>query len=379
MSRKAIDVQWSGMKKEKRRLAHKQNANIERAKQRMNEGASDIRTLNFVTRKGRRRHKTKRESQLAQERATREYLERKSKSWLDFKEKNANRCSEKGCVIGSTPETTFACFLDFDHVDPSTKVERLAVLKGATREAELPKTVVRCLWHHFLHTRDDRRYAPVSERRGFAAPALGTLKEKRGCQHPLHSTMPYAAMIPSADRDLLVVGFFGVTRLRLVHKSGRTVSYHGNLLNAIEAEEAVIHCNFCHKLYRLCGNAQIHETSTTRQQFLHLKKYHPAFVEHFEKQTAGYNWEAEKKYRQKRISSGRLHKGPSHLTATRDNNGDSDMAESSSASDEEDSTSSSSEDSSSPDESSSDDSSSSSLSENESSSGSESDAESDSG
>ncbi len=190
--------------------------------------------------------------------------------------------------------------LQYDHREDEEKTDCVSSLFGSAREAEVQKTDCKCAWHHFMHTRVQMGYTPDGKyctNTGLKLQ-LRKRKEKTGCQHPLHKGMPYSSLVPSSCDDPLVYGFLDVSHVRL----GRTASKtHGEaqLLADLDSGAAVIHCKFCHFLYTVCENAMKFSSAKSQYYFSVLLRKLPAFVQHFDESTAGFDWDLYRSERQR--------------------------------------------------------------------------------
>jgi len=272
-------------------------------------GTADTRTANFAARGGYRAHASKEEADAVREEAARVAAHRRSQDALEFRLQHAKGCSIEGCPLappaGGEPPVLLG-LLEHDHIDRSTKVAKVTELKGDARIAELQKTQCLCMWHHFLRTREQLGILPIEERKKKPtdryAIALATRKERVHCEHPMHGSMPYASLVPSASDDPLVYGFLHASHvlrggLHNTHFNRRSEA----ILSDLASGAVVIHCKFCHALWTLAEDAQLADTPLTQHQYRLLPS---AFVEHFKEKTAGFDWKAERVRICARISDG---------------------------------------------------------------------------
>lgn len=286
--------------------AAKKAQRLEDAKRRIANGAADVRTLNFVKNGGFKKHKTRKDALRAQREVVKAAHARRSEERLKFRQRTSTRCANVNCVIGSTPGTSFFSFLDYDHLKQSTKIKEISQLCGDARKAELPKTEVKCLFHHFLHTRSQLGYAAADSRSTKVETDIAELKGHKGCQHPHHAKMQYASMVPSFDEDPRIYGFLNVTYLKPTRRTAKRNGsrHYDKMIRSLESGEAIVLCHFCYKLYALCSDAKFRDTATTQHQFALLKQHHPEFIEHFEQCTTDVDWNAERAHRNKRVTEG---------------------------------------------------------------------------
>ncbi len=274
---------------DQRRLPVLRNNTMVAALQRIAEGEATMRTVLFVQKGGLRHHDTAEKAQAAKRENDREASQRSSADRLSFALANKLGCVEPGCVLSSTGESSFLMLLQHDHRDEEEKIDQVTVLSGVARVLEVAKTDCKCLWHHFVHTRQQRKSAPVCERKG-AMQMLSRRKEEVGCQHPLHGSMIYSSLVPSATDDPLMYGFLDVSHVI----RGKTSRQPGDrqLLADLDSGTAVVQCKFCHWLYTVCENAKLFFSATSQHHFAVLLRSVPSFVQHFEQTTAGFDWDS---------------------------------------------------------------------------------------
>lgn len=232
--------------------------------------------------------------------------ERQSTSMLQFRLQHST-----GCVVDNCPLRSDAplCLLEQDHRDPRDKVDQIARLKGGARLNEVGKTDCKCLWHHFLHTREDRNFQPVDSQRCLQMRDLGRLKETAGCQHPCHSGMPYASLVPPATDDPRMYAFLEVAHHRVGTHGGRSKTHSIRVRRYMEdlgAGIASIYCAFCHAIYTVCEKAKMCRSPMIQFQFKQIEQMFPAMVEFFHHQTHGVNWVAEREKICNKISLGMI-------------------------------------------------------------------------
>lgn len=221
-------------------------------------------------------------------------VNRESASILRFRLERVHGCTIQGCPLSSPePSDRILSLFEFDHINRDTKIAYVTKLKGIERDAEFEKTQVLCLWHHFEKTRDERNYRANSNRAERVQCILGQEKNARGCEHPCHSAMAYADIVPRAEHadSTRSTGFFHVSHIRREHThpvigNSRAMRHIADL----KAGTAVVHCCFCHRLYTLCENAARSQRPYSDREFAVLLKQSPAFVQHFNEATAGYDW-----------------------------------------------------------------------------------------
>lgn len=290
-----ISSRWvNELTKEQRRtcfrMVDRYAATMSAAQQRVANGTADVRTLNYVKNGGKRKHESSEAAEMALQIAKIEAAARRSADLLNFRIQHTAGCSIAGCVFAPSPFDTPVQLLlfEYDHREEEQKVAYVTSLSGEVRSEELTKTDCKCLWHHFIHTRDQSGHQPAQERNENAKRDLAAWKERTGCQHPCHSNMAHAELVPAASDDPLMCGFLEVSHVT------RGVQWSSaSKLNDLKLGQAVVHCKFCHRLYTLCEDAQMYDTPFTQDQYFLLLKYHPAFVQHFLEVTAGFDWKAE--------------------------------------------------------------------------------------
>lgn len=223
-----------------------------------------------------------------------------SRELLDFKRKHVLGCTVDGCVMGPGLMEPIMCLFQHDHVVRETKKHSVTCLRGAAREKELKKTQVLCVWHHWLKTHHERNEYHAAVRRHHPHRELGLYKMRVGCQHPLHASMPYASMVPSAEQERSVVGFLHVSHLTLTTTNQERLEIgdpHSLKLADLKTGAAAVHCDFCHKLYTLCEQSKQMDAPYTKHEFAKLVRRYPAFVQHFDETTAGHDWMVRRKFR----------------------------------------------------------------------------------
>lgn len=240
-----------------------------------------------------------------EEQKRKRYNNRRSKRLLEFQLQHARGCAHPGCTLapvdGVESMMPFLLF-EHDHIDPALKEGDVSRLSGAAKEAELEKTVCMCAWHHFLRTRDQRsswgdriNRSPLGcKMETHARTEIDAIKERVGCQHPCHGLMPYASMIPSLDTDPRAIGFFHVSHVRLDHPRPKQTTRHRDHLADLRSGAAVVHCKSCHQVWTTCENARLYDTPLSQHQDALVRRRFPAFVQHFDMQTAGFDWRAQR-------------------------------------------------------------------------------------
>jgi len=280
---------WASMIERRKRL--------EWLKARLLENPSDSRSKTIVKNGGRRKYTDATASNAADYQSRRQSWHRRSMEDLAFRQKYAKGCSYVGCVLAPAAESTRASdvlftLLEHDHIERQTKVACVTNLTGDARMKELEKTQVLCIWHHFLKTRDEigREVDVVNNEK--ITVKVRCYKMSVGCQHPLHSTMSYASMIPIVQQDIKMSGFLHVTH---VHRGVARQLKAEAQMEDIQNNKAVIYCKMCHSLYTLCQNAHVHPDSPlTQHQYQLLQVQTPAFVAHFEIANSEFDWSAER-------------------------------------------------------------------------------------
>lgn len=227
--------------------------------------------------------------------AQRAASDRRSADRLAFRLQNAKGCSAAQCPLaeGSTPVPLV--LLEHDHLDGVEKVASVTAMSGKARQEEAEKTVCLCLWHHHLHTRDQRGDRPVSQRKELSPIKQAVLlwKEMVHCEHPCHDSMPYAKLVPEVEEDDRIASFLDVSHLkrgRVYNSAYRSVLQLADLLS----EEAVVHCKMCHALWTFCEHAMLYDTPRTRHQKGVMEQHFGAFQRHFDGVTEGFDWAAER-------------------------------------------------------------------------------------
>jgi len=295
---------WKAMTRRRRQRWWKYDsdakARIAAAVAKVAAGTADARAANYATRGGYRAHASKEDAAAAREEEGRIAAHRKSQDTLEFRLQHAKGCSVEGCPLAPPKDGEPLVplrLLEHDHVDQATKVAKVTTLKGNARAAELEKTQCMCMWHHFLRTREQRGHRPVLDpsaiqRRTKEALAVAMWKERVHCEHPLHGSMPYASLVPSASDDPLMYGFLHASHVMRGGLHNTNFKRRSDtVLSDLASGAAVVHCKFCHALWTLAEDAQLADTPLTQHQYGLLP---PAFVEHFKEKTAGFDWEAER-------------------------------------------------------------------------------------
>lgn len=236
-----------------------------------------------------------------------EYRHRTSADTLAFRLTHSSGCIAEDCVFR---EGGPLCFLQHDHRDRNDKYDMVTSsrLTGnpTARLAEVKKTDCKCLWHHYLRTREQLRFrVEVASFDSHAERDLARLKAVTGCQHPHHHTMPYASMIPSLEVDPGRGSFFQVAhklrgkppqRLR----GGVRARQH---LADLMASKAWLFCAFCHATYTVCERSKMSQTPLLQFQYKQISEKFPQMVAFFDEQTHGFDWEAEKQRLHQRMSN----------------------------------------------------------------------------
>jgi len=216
---------------------------------------------------------------------------------------HAKGCSVEGCPLESvafgSAGDLFFTLLEHDHVEgfdaaSGGKVGEVTHLRGAARSAEVPKTRCLCAWHHFERTARQRGFRTVDKLPNPKQRVLGAWKQRVGCQHPHHSSMKFASMVPDASEGV-ALGFFDVshklrTPLRHLSESDRLDQY----MRDLHSGDAVVMCTFCHLMYTLCEDAMMYTSALTVHQIAILRDRWPAFFQSFAEWTAGFDWDAER-------------------------------------------------------------------------------------
>lgn len=304
-----VQKKWNGMTQHQRQYRRKyaeRKAKIQEiAQAKVDAGSTDSRTLTVARQGGYARLKTPEFVAFARAAARARDSERTSSAWLTFRRNTAKGCTVKGCVLAPADSDPLLCLLEHDHVDPDQKTSDLARLHGEERLAEAEKTQVKCLWHHFIHTREHRGDKPIPQKKKGWSPILALVKVRTGCEHPLHASMPYASLVPSYKDDPLLAGFMEVSHIdcrESLDSSVRNGARNVALLEHLASEKAVVHCSFCHRLYTMCEHASMSNTSGCQYQYAVLLRRFPAFVQHFDEVTSAVDWEEERRQRSSNMS-----------------------------------------------------------------------------
>ena len=288
----------------RRRAATMREDRLAQAEARVDAGATDHRLIKFVNNKGRLKHV---DGKAAAALVTKDANSRTSVDRLSFNLRHATGCIVPGCPLSAVcMDPPMICLLEYDHRDKATKFASISQLRGAARAEELQKTDPRCLWHHFIHTREQNRHTPAFNRQNKATRELALRKERTGCQHPEHSSMPYASLVPTAQIDPLVSGFLDVSHVKLGEVKIGALNSSSTKLAHLDSGDAVIHCKFCHRLYTNLERSKLFDTATSQHHAKVIRQVSPAFVQHFEERTADLNWEALRLRVGSKISRGRL-------------------------------------------------------------------------
>lgn len=213
--------------------------------------------------------------------------------YLNFKKTHATGCSVEGCALQPSANPMIS-LMDHDHRDPSTKVDNVTRMTGEERAAEVAKTDCTCLWHHFLHTREQKGYQPIGKSR-ILKPMHQVLlewKEYTGCEHPLHASMPYATLVPSAAEDPLMYGFLQISHVERPFRACYKKVERNDQLRDLKSGAAVVHCYFCHRLYTMCERSKLTGGLHSASEYATLLRQSPAFIQHFEESTTNVDWVA---------------------------------------------------------------------------------------
>lgn len=263
---------------------------LEAAKIRLADGTASVRTQLYVERGRNITHESKEAYDAANALSIRAAKVRELENRLASFLEHGLSCTTPNCPVVGMP---LLCVFDKHHPDPSLKTKNVAALKGKRLLAEIPVTVNTCVWHHFEVTRDQRNMKPANEARQPEVRMLGLRKQISGCQHPLHATMPYASLV-EGDDESRSYAFHEVAHVfRNVKRKLRLDPTENN--EDLNAGVAVIHCRFCARIWTLCETSKLSpDTPYSKDQFPKLLKFSPAFVQHFEQETDGFDWEAER-------------------------------------------------------------------------------------
>jgi hypothetical protein len=300
----------------------KRMATLERARVAVAAGHANNRVRMFAQNGGHHQHESYEAAGLAHEASMQAANDRASAEWLAFKVKHVKGCSVPGCDLGPGKiDAVLLCLFDYVRAIPGQPTLAVFTSRGAAREEVAAKTACKCLWHHFSHTASEQNYQPVSRVRDQGPRDIARIKEARGCQHPLHATMPYSALVRGALETPSGVGFLDVSHVTR-GRSTRRLSHHERI-DDLATGAAVVHCKFCHRLYTLCEAANLTSTDFTRQQFELLSSTYPKFVDHFNQATAGFDWAKERDRVNQEKSAGRARAkrsadgGDEHLFVTK--------------------------------------------------------------
>ena len=281
------------------------------AKEKIAQGSTDGRLMTLVEQGGYIQHrmtKTWKEQGRSEisDRLQKVHNHRRSNDMLSFRLANAKGCSVEGCPLAPMEDgQQLIELMEHDHIDGTTKRACVSTLRASARDTELAKTRCVCLWHHWLHTREQTGDAPIDKNMGPPLNiALLLWKEMMHCEHPCHDSMPYAPLVSQAEEDPLIKGFLEVSHILRGRLHGKGTKNKDHLKDLLEGR-AVIHCKFCHTLWSLCEAAKLHNTPRTIHEMGVMQDRHPAFVQHFEEQTKGFDWNAEKTRILKKGAEGR--------------------------------------------------------------------------
>jgi len=260
--------------------------------------AGDIRAINFVRNGGNRAYPSIEASLEAKRQASTEHNRRVSAADLAFRLEHATGCSHPGCPLAA--DVDVLRLLQHDHTGEVPKTGNITDLHSEERIVELAKTRCLCLWHHYLHTREDRGDRNAGDAISVSWRVLNQLKLKTGCQHPLHHTMPHAALVPSGINDPLVFTFLDVAHFL---RGGEHCTLLGSArcashLRDLSEGRALVFCSFCHAMYTVCEMGKLNpEVPFSQYQFTRLKERRPDFVALFEETTRAWGiqeWAAER-------------------------------------------------------------------------------------
>lgn len=250
--------------------------NRERLRQKVEDGTANLWQRRLWERGFQNRHKTPEAAAKAQAMVQEDSHRRISEETLAYRLKYSSSCSVEGCPLS---KPWLLCLVWHDHTP--TKTATTAWRRASDREALLGETKCVCLWHHYMNMRGRRNFKP-------AVTELSLLKEVTGCQHPLHSKMPFASLVPSAEDDPLMYGF-----LQVSHRIRKCGPQHTPpvLLDQLKCGDAAVHCSFCHAIWSLCENYSLYSTAPlTAHEATVLAKDMPEFVANFKYHTAGVDW-----------------------------------------------------------------------------------------
>jgi len=290
-------AEWDKVRNDAKRT---QLRTLQLAQAKLDAGSTDMRTVNLVANGGFRQSATPEEAKAAQLLSFEKYRIRRSEAVLDFRREHANGCSIAGCPLGTGAawdSFPLLALLEHDHVSRATKKGHVTRLGPERRLIELPKTQSLCLWHHYQKTCSE--YVRVAARKYPEPTCRGKLRKvklERGCEHPLHAGMPYASLMANSHPNNETAGFLHVShstrgdRLYKMDKDARSTILYSDLSN----DKASVCCKFCHALYTLCEGARLYTTPLTQNQFGILLKLSPAFVQHFDVATSGFDWDKER-------------------------------------------------------------------------------------
>jgi len=260
------------------------------AKERLEAGTANRRTVAYVAAGRQHRYATPEESAAAHRRAIDVFNARVSVSLLAFRRAQSPGCSIPDCPLGPCDEEPLLYLLN--RVGAGRWTESSAERAAADPvERAKPPPVTLCAWHYHARLCDARGVdVPVR----LSSRQLGQMKIESGCSHPLHASMPYASLVPTPGDDRRVVAFLQVSHVRRGRERIRDpATLEAVYIRDLQSGEAVIHCDFCHRLVTLCEMARLHDTEYAQQQFALLLRRFPSFVQHFDESTAGFDWAAE--------------------------------------------------------------------------------------
>lgn len=262
-------------------------------------GVATKRQLTYIERGGAFRVGSKDAMEERKARESKQANDAKSAKTLAFQLEHIRGCSEPGCPLAHPAQhasfTPLLCLFEHDHIDPEEKVDCVTKLTGQLRQDELLKTRVLCLWHHHLRTREQLGHGQIQNP---VIHPLAAYKAEVQCQHPCHASMAHASVVVDLQSPS-ALAFLEVSHVNLGSTVQRTSSgtmKAGLMLQHLQSvpPTAVVHCSFCHALYTLCERATLRTAPLVVHQLGQLRLQYPAFVQHFEQMTAGFDWDAER-------------------------------------------------------------------------------------
>jgi hypothetical protein len=309
-----LDKEWMQMPSQKRctqvRVYRRRTANLQRVRALVESGQATPLQQRFVANGGYTMHPSAEASDAASRASMLKANNDKSRKRLNAKLERTTGCSVDGCPMETTP---MICLIDDDHRDGVEKQGLVSAMVGEAAQLEALKTDPKCKWHHFQHTRDQVKgtkkviHRATSELPiGSSIRALSEYKDTSGCQHPLHSKMPYGSLLPSAKDDTRIRGFLEVSHfIRGVNpRSTDTEARCALHLQHLQEGKATVLCSFCHCLFTMLEDHSIELLKPAKEDRAPMTVHHfhalealPAglgiqFITEFQKMTRGVDWKS---------------------------------------------------------------------------------------